>query len=88
MKISLRRSFLGQSIPAAALLGLSLRPPTSRTDESAKAGELTAKAVGFLRSRQAANGSWVNGTSRFMEGDANLVTAYGLLALAHARQKA
>jgi squalene-hopene/tetraprenyl-beta-curcumene cyclase len=41
--------------------------------------------VAALAKRQAANGSWVNANDRFMEGDANLVTAYGLLALAHAR---
>ena len=33
------------------------------------------------------NGSWVNPADRFMEGDPNLVTAYGLLALAYARPK-
>jgi squalene-hopene/tetraprenyl-beta-curcumene cyclase len=29
------------------------------------------------------NGSWVNGNSRWMEGDPNLVTAYALLALSY-----
>jgi len=44
-------------------------------------GELAAA----LAKRQNADGSWVNPADRFMEGDANLVTAYGLLALAYAR---
>src|SRR5262249_33623916 len=35
-----------------------------------------------LTKRQNSNGSWVNPADRFMEGDPNLVTAYGLLALA------
>ena len=33
------------------------------------------------------NGSWVNPADRFMEGDPNLVTSYGLLALAYAQPK-
>jgi squalene-hopene/tetraprenyl-beta-curcumene cyclase len=47
-----------------------------------------ADLVAALAKRQAANGAWVNGTAGFMEGDANLVTGYGLLALAHVRHKA
>ena len=38
--------------------------------------------------RQSPDGSWVNPADRFMEGDPNLVTAYALLALSHARVKA
>jgi squalene-hopene/tetraprenyl-beta-curcumene cyclase len=34
-----------------------------------------------LFERQQENGSWVNGTDRWYEGDPNLVTAYALLAL-------
>ncbi len=40
-----------------------------------------------LASRQQRDGSWVNENSRWLEGDPNLVTAYALLALAHARPK-
>ena len=40
-----------------------------------------------LSKRQSADGSWVNTADRFMEGDANLVTSYGLLALAYTRGK-
>jgi squalene-hopene/tetraprenyl-beta-curcumene cyclase len=38
-----------------------------------------------LAARQSADGSWVNSDNRFMEGKANLVTAYALLALSYAR---
>jgi squalene-hopene/tetraprenyl-beta-curcumene cyclase len=40
--------------------------------------------VGELAKRQNDDGSWVNTADRFMEGDPNLVTAYGLLALSYA----
>ncbi len=40
-----------------------------------------------LASRQQPDGSWVNENPRWLEGDPNLVTAYALLALAHARPK-
>jgi squalene-hopene/tetraprenyl-beta-curcumene cyclase len=36
-----------------------------------------------LFSLQRENGSWINPTSRWYEGDPNLVTAYALLALSH-----
>jgi squalene-hopene/tetraprenyl-beta-curcumene cyclase len=39
--------------------------------------------VGALAKRQNDDGSWVNSADRFMEGDPNLVTSYGLLALAY-----
>jgi squalene-hopene/tetraprenyl-beta-curcumene cyclase len=38
-----------------------------------------------LAARQHADGSWVNSDERFMEGKANLVTAYALLALSYAQ---
>lgn len=38
-----------------------------------------------LARRQREDGAWVNGNERWMENDANLVTAYALLALWHAR---
>ncbi len=37
-----------------------------------------------LARRQQTDGSWFNETSRWLEGDRNLVTAYALLSLAHA----
>ena len=39
-----------------------------------------------IAARQQPDGSWVNSNPRWMEGDANLVTAYALLALAHCRK--
>jgi hypothetical protein len=42
--------------------------------------------VTTLTGAQAEDGSWVNkANDRWMEGNANLVTAYALLALAHAK---
>ena len=57
------------------------------TDASGQAHDWRKELVAALAERQDANGSWVNKADSFMEGDANLVTAYGLLALAHAREK-
>ncbi len=34
-----------------------------------------------MASRQQPDGSWVNENTRWLEGDANLVTGYALLAL-------
>ncbi|APW61164.1 prenyltransferase/squalene oxidase repeat-containing protein [Paludisphaera borealis] len=47
-----------------------------------------AELIAALAKRQGPNGEWVNKADGFMEGDANLVTAYGLLALAATRKKA
>ena len=33
------------------------------------------------------DGAWVNGEKRWMEGDANIVTAYALLALSYCKKK-
>ncbi|HEX3601753.1 MAG TPA: prenyltransferase/squalene oxidase repeat-containing protein [Lacipirellulaceae bacterium] len=43
--------------------------------------ELAAKYI----AAQQPDGSWVNKTPRWMEGDANLVTAYGLLCLSYCK---
>ena len=58
MKRVSRRSFLVRSIPAAGLLGYALRQSRAWADEPATAADLAAKAVGFLRPRQGADGSW------------------------------
>jgi squalene-hopene/tetraprenyl-beta-curcumene cyclase len=43
--------------------------------------------VATLEASQQEDGSWVNrGSERWMEGDRQLVTAYCLLALSHAKQ--
>ncbi len=55
---SSRRRFLGRSFQVAGFLGLGMRPFRTRADESATSAELTAKAVGFLKPRQAEDGSW------------------------------
>jgi squalene-hopene/tetraprenyl-beta-curcumene cyclase len=56
-------------------------------DSSGRSHDWRAELVAALAKRQNANGSWVNPADSFMEGDPNIVTAYGLLALASARLK-
>ncbi|WP_205678868.1 prenyltransferase/squalene oxidase repeat-containing protein [Aquisphaera insulae] len=53
-------------------------------DGNGVAHDWRADLISALGKRQSKEGSWVNATDRFMEGDANLVTAYALLALGHA----
>ena len=43
-----------------------------------------AELTAALAKRQEPSGSWINRADNYMEGDANLVTSYGLLALAYA----
>ncbi len=47
-----------------------------------------AELVAALAKRQEPSGGWVNRDDRFMEGDPNIVTSFGLLALASTRTKA
>ena len=54
-------------------------------DAAGKSHDWKTELVEALAKRQETNGSWVNPADRFMEGDANLVTAYALLALNYAR---
>ncbi|HEX8201910.1 MAG TPA: prenyltransferase/squalene oxidase repeat-containing protein, partial [Isosphaeraceae bacterium] len=68
---------------ALALLG---RP--TLTDAEGRVHDWRAELSAALARRQAGDGSWVNPSDRFLEGDPNLVTSYGLLALAYARPKA
>jgi squalene-hopene/tetraprenyl-beta-curcumene cyclase len=68
---------------ALALLG----KPTL-VDDKGTSHDWRADLIGALAKRQNPDGSWVNKADRFMEGDPNLVTSYGLLALAYARPKA
>lgn len=44
-----------------------------------------AELTAALAKRQRPDGSWVNETDRWMEGDPNLVTGYALMALAYTR---
>lgn len=46
-----------------------------------------AELLAALAKRQKENGSWTNPTDRWMEGDADLVTGYVLMALSHCKPK-
>lgn len=52
-------------------------------DADGKSHNWRAELVATLAKQQKANGSWINEADRWYEGDPNLVTAYGLLALSH-----
>jgi squalene-hopene/tetraprenyl-beta-curcumene cyclase len=69
----------------AKALNLLDRP--TLTDASGQSHDWRADLTAALAKRQNRDGSWVNPADRFLEGDPNLVTAYGLLALAYARPK-
>jgi squalene-hopene/tetraprenyl-beta-curcumene cyclase len=51
------------------------------TDASGVAHDWRKELAEHLFQKQQENGSWVNPTDRWMEGDPNIVTAYSLLAL-------
>ncbi len=55
-------------------------------DTEGKTHDWRSDLVSALAKRQGQGGEWVNPADRWMEGDPNLVTAYGLLALAAARE--
>jgi squalene-hopene/tetraprenyl-beta-curcumene cyclase len=55
-------------------------------DEHGKSHDWRAELVAELASRQREDGSWVNTDSRWLEGDANIVTAYALLALSYCKK--
>jgi squalene-hopene/tetraprenyl-beta-curcumene cyclase len=63
-----------------------LETPTL-TDAEGVSHDWRAELISALAKRQQPEGSWVNSTDRFMEGDPNLVSSYALLALAYARSK-
>jgi squalene-hopene/tetraprenyl-beta-curcumene cyclase len=54
-------------------------------DGQGKSHDWRAELSQQLISTQGADGSWVNPTPRWLEGDPNLVTAYSLLALSYCR---
>jgi squalene-hopene/tetraprenyl-beta-curcumene cyclase len=66
---------------------LSMLGKPTLTDASGKVHDWRAELVEALAQRQNPDGGWVNREPRFMEGDANLATAFGLLALAYAKAK-
>jgi squalene-hopene/tetraprenyl-beta-curcumene cyclase len=55
-------------------------------DEKGVSHDWRSELIAELASRQRADGSWVNENSRWLEGDANIVTGYALLALAQAKK--
>ena len=64
---------------------LALLGKPTFVDDNGRSHDWRAELAAALAKRQEPNGSWVNRADSFMEGDPNLVTAYGLLALAYAR---
>src|SRR6185312_5572754 len=69
-----RRTFLGQGVGAIGLLGLACRPGGAWAFEASNPDEMIAKAVAFLRPRQAEDGSW-SGTRKEPGITALVVTA-------------
>ena len=65
---------------------LSLLKVDTITDAKGNVHEWRSELIAALASRQKSDGSWTNPADRFLEGDPNLVTAYALLALSHARK--
>ena len=55
------------------------------TDAAGTAHHWRGELAQAVIARQREDGSWVNANARWMENDPNLVTAYALLALAHAK---
>jgi squalene-hopene/tetraprenyl-beta-curcumene cyclase len=54
-------------------------------DMSGKSHDWRADLAGTLIAAQNSDGSWINKAPRWMEGDPNLVTAYGLLCLSYCK---
>jgi len=57
------------------------------TDAKGVKHDWRADLVAALAKRQRPDGSWVNETDRWMEGDPNLVTGYALMALSYCKKK-
>ena len=53
------------------------------TDAAGKKHDWRTDLIQELATRQKSNGSWVNDTPRWLEGNASLVTAYALLSLSY-----
>lgn len=54
-------------------------------DETGSKHDWRAELVRELAKRQQPDGSWLNENDRWLEGDANLVTGYALLALSYCK---
>jgi squalene-hopene/tetraprenyl-beta-curcumene cyclase len=57
------------------------------TDAAGVKHDWRAEITAALMKRQRPDGSWINETDRWMEGDPNLVTGYALLTLAYCKPK-
>lgn len=57
------------------------------TDANGKQHDWRQELIAALAAQQREDGAWVNKNGKFLEGDANLVTAYSLLALSHCQPK-
>jgi len=55
-------------------------------DDKGVAHDWRKELIDSLASRQRADGSWVNENSKWLEGDASLVTGYALLALSYCKK--
>ena len=55
------------------------------TDADGTQHNWRAELVATLAREQQPNGSWLNDTTRWLEGDPNLVTGYALLALSYCK---
>jgi squalene-hopene/tetraprenyl-beta-curcumene cyclase len=57
------------------------------TDAAGKKHDWRAELTAVLAKKQRPDGSWVNDSDRWMEGDPDLVSGYVLMALSHCRPK-
>ncbi len=57
------------------------------TDAAGVKHDWRADILAALAKRQRPDGSWLNETDRWLEGDPNLVTGYALMALSHCKKK-
>lgn len=57
------------------------------TDDKGVKHDWRADLIAALAKRQKPDGSWVNETDRWMEGNPDLVTGYTMMALGHAKPK-
>ena len=64
---------------------LSTMKMAELVDAQGKKHNWRQELIAELKSRQQADGSWVNANPKWMEGDPNIVTAYALLTLANCK---
>ena len=62
---------------------LSAWEKTTLTDSQGNVHDWRSELIAALAARQQPDGRWINSNDRWLEGDANLVTAYALLALSY-----